>query len=535
MFVVCQRKYFEIFASVGRPSVPQAHYAWKIDELIEDMKYARIHGCAFIHNAARDYSFEYGNRKALLFTQTNSRLFALAAVPETSFIETNNPNYLNELLENGVRAFVALNHSSIEPTLEPQAMCPIAEALIAHNRPLIISDVDSLELYMRIKKLAQAYPTLPIIMQGTSWAANRLFWNVMEQCENVHFEISSNHTNRILELTKKYFGIERAIYSSEWPIKSMGAMKSLIEYADISENDKDLVTHGNACRLFGINPASLSLYDENECQFDSIARQADEGLPLNIPIIDAHSHIGAEGAAVNNNIMVESSPDLIVKKMDKLGINTTITAPWIGICYDGTEGNEEVLTAVKKHPKRFLGFSTCNINYEADLDAVKKYHIAHPDTFVGIKPYPPKQNFHLTDNRCKAWFEFADKHHLVALIHADNPDYSQQINELAPLYPNITFILAHSGANYHIAQKNTEIARNHPNVILDITYTTTGRGMIEFLVSQAGSDKVIYGSDMPMRDPSPQLGWVCYARISEEDKKKILSENIIRILNKRII
>ena len=528
-----QRKYFEIFASVGQQSAPDRDFPSSIDIMLEDMKYMRIHGAAFMHNGARDYSFEYGNSTAMKLSQLNSRLFSLAVVSQTARLETGNPNYFDELLKNAVRGFVALNNSPIAPTLEPETMAPIAEALIDYNRPLIVLAVNSEERYAKVKKLAKAYPNLPIIMQGTSWGTSRLFWDVMEQCENVYFEMSSNHTNRILELTKKHFGIERALYSSSWPIKSMGAMKSLIEYADISENDKDLVAHANACRLMGINPESLKLYDEDECQLDSIAREADAGTPISVPVIDAHSHIVGNGNAVNNNIMLDADPDSLVRKMDKLGVDATITAPWIGICYSGTEGNEEVLSAVKNHPGRFLGFSTCNVNYKEDLNSFKEYHLAHPDIFVGIKPYPPAQKILLTDAVYKDWFSFANEHHLPALIHAESPDYSQQTDEIAALYPNVTFILAHSGASYYMARKNAEVARKHPNVVLDITYTTTGRGMVEFLVEQVGAEKVLYGSDTPMRDPSPQLGWVCYAKISEQDKKKILAENIIRILNKR--
>ena len=76
-------------------------------------------------------------------------------------------------------------------------------------------------------------------------------------------------------------------------------------------------------------------------------------------------------------------------------------------------------------------------------------------------------------------------------------------------YPDITFVLAHSGMSYAVA-----------------------RGMIEFLVEQVGADKVLYGSDFPMRDPAPQLGWVCYAKIPVEDKKKILAGNIRRLLER---
>ncbi len=56
-------------------------------------------------------------------------------------------------------------------------------------------------------------------------------------------------------------------------------------------------------------------------------------------------------------------------------------------------------------------------------------------------------------------------------------------------------------------------------------------GTIEYMVKELGSERVLYGSDAPMRDPFPQFGWVVYADISEEDKKNILGRNMQRILS----
>ena len=52
------------------------------------------------------------------------------------------------------------------------------------------------------------------------------------------------------------------------------------------------------------------------------------------------------------------------------------------------------------------------------------------------------------------------------------------------------------------------------------------------MVDKIGSDRVLFGTDMPMRDPAPQLAWVCYARLSEEDKLKIIGGNIKRLLDR---
>jgi len=49
-------------------------------------------------------------------------------------------------------------------------------------------------------------------------------------------------------------------------------------------------------------------------------------------------------------------------------------------------------------------------------------------------------------------------------------------------------------------------------------------------VKGAGADRVMYGSDQPMRDMRQQLGWVVYSRLSEEDKMKVLGGNAMRLL-----
>lgn len=526
-----QRKYFEFFAKAGRPATPDKDIPYSVDNLLEDMSYARIHGASLFHNAT-SFSYQYGNSEAIKITKNNNRLFALAIVPTTANIETG-CDYFNDLLDNGVRGFIVLSKSAVHSLFTPKSMEKIAEALVSHHRPLIATNVNSDEQFEKLITLANTYPELNIIMQGISWTCNRQFMEAMDSASNLYFDISSNHTNSLLELTKKHFGIERALYSSTWPTKSMGAMKSFIEYADISDSDKDLVAHGNACRLFGINPANLELYDDSKCEFDEIAMEADAGKPISVHVIDAHSHIVGSGNSMNTAYMPDRDATSIASKMDRMGVDTTITAPWIGISYDGTQGNKEVIEAADKHPGKYLGFSTCNVNYPDEIEAVKEFHLKHPDLFVGIKPYPPGYNFKLNDAICKEWLEFANEHHLPALIHCEWMNYADEVDAVAGMYPNITFILAHSGASYQVAKYNAALAKKYDNIVLDITYTTTGRGMVEFLVEQAGADKVIYGTDTPMRDPAPQLGWVCYAKLSTEDKKKILAGNIEKIINKR--
>jgi predicted TIM-barrel fold metal-dependent hydrolase len=54
--------------------------------------------------------------------------------------------------------------------------------------------------------------------------------------------------------------------------------------------------------------------------------------------------------------------------------------------------------------------------------------------------------------------------------------------------------------------------------------------VIEQLVDEAGADRVLYGSDMPLMDPRSQLGKIITAQISDSAKRQVLGENACRLL-----
>ncbi len=529
---VKQRKYFEILASVGRKCAPDADYPLNPEILLEDMKYARVHGAAVLENTAIDYSFVYGNNRTIELAKKNPRFVSVAAVPTTAALESLDDNYFNNILDAGARALVI--HDNLRCAYNARTIKPIAEALMAHNRPLIVPCINEDKLE-RIDLIAEAYPALAIVLHGASWGFGRSVCELLARHENIYVDMSSLHLNNLLEMMREKFGIHRLLYSSAWPLKSMGAMKAFVEYADITEEEKDLVAYGNACRLLGISIDDFKLYDDAECELDSIAREADAGIPISVPVFDAHTHMVEEAdKTVNNCMMMYSDCDSVVKKMDRLGIDSLVTAPWSGISFNGIKGNEEVVYSATKHPGRIYGFTTCNIHYAEDLNSWKSYHEKYPEVFVGIKPYPPYQKFEFADEVAREWFEYANEHHMPALIHVGPMVFTEKMEKLIASCPNVTFIIAHTGSDYITARNAIALAKKFDNVILEITYTSTARNMIEFLVEQVGAERVLYGSDLPMRDPTPQLAWVCYAKISEDDKKKILSENFKRILAKRI-
>ena len=92
--------------------------------------------------------------------------------------------------------------------------------------------------------------------------------------------------------------------------------------------------------------------------------------------------------------------------------------------------------------------------------------------------------------------------------------------------------MAHTGGSFTDARKGIDIALKNPNVSLEITLTAVTYRVIEFMVEHVGADRVLFGSDQPMRDPIPQFGWMAYSHCSLEEKKKMFGLNMRRILRR---
>lgn len=125
--------------------------------------------------------------------------------------------------------------------------------------------------------------------------------------------------------------------------------------------------------------------------------------------------------------------------------------------------------------------------------------------------------------------QYGNRHDFYALIHRTRADF-REVETLAAKYPGIRWVVTHYGSDFKTADQAVETIKKHPNVYAEITYTSVPLGLIEYLVEHAGEDRVLYGSDLSMRDPRQQLGWVVFSRLPTAAKKKVLGLNAWKLL-----
>ena len=93
-------------------------------------------------------------------------------------------------------------------------------------------------------------------------------------------------------------------------------------------------------------------------------------------------------------------------------------------------------------------------------------------------------------------------------------------------YPDVPFILLrHGDRRTHTI---FPILRQLNNVYFEIG-TMCDYVEIEQIVSRFGSERLLFGSGLPMFEPSGPLGMVHYALISQEDRENIAHRNFERL------
>jgi predicted TIM-barrel fold metal-dependent hydrolase len=103
----------------------------------------------------------------------------------------------------------------------------------------------------------------------------------------------------------------------------------------------------------------------------------------------------------------------------------------------------------------------------------------------------------------------------------------QDLVELAKRHPKAALICGHTGGDW---QLGIRAIRSTTSLYTEIAGSDPTSGFVEFAVKELGADRVLYGSDAGGRSFASQLAKVHGADIPDDAKKKILGENLKRLL-----
>jgi predicted TIM-barrel fold metal-dependent hydrolase len=250
------------------------------------------------------------------------------------------------------------------------------------------------------------------------------------------------------------------------------------------------------------------------------------GKSATCPIYDMHGHMGT----FHSIYFPRAETDDMIRTMDECGVRMLIFSHHHAL-FSPDIGNAPAIAAVRRHPDRLRAYCALNANYGDKIEADLASFDAHRDVYVGLKFLPDYHKVALTDARCRAAWEYAEAQQLLVLTHTwrdslfDGPAVVRQIAER---YPNVRLLLGHSFHDDWDAA--VAMARDFPNVYLELTAVFDDRGPLEKFCGEAGSDRLLFGTDLPWFDPHQAVGALLSAHISDEDRHNICHRNAEKLL-----
>jgi predicted TIM-barrel fold metal-dependent hydrolase len=254
----------------------------------------------------------------------------------------------------------------------------------------------------------------------------------------------------------------------------------------------------------------------------TLAELALAGRPMDVPVIDAHAHVGP-GRGIDR----PHHPDDVVRVMDRLGVERNIVSGLMfatGVRLESM--NDWVDDCLIAHPDRFLGYCYINPNFPESMSAEIERCFDNPG-FAGFKLHVSWNGVAYDSERYAPVYEHAAARGVPILAHTWGDESVRALARMARQYPTIPFLAGHSGAGD--VEINLDEARQTPNLYLELTYSGGTPALVTRLVREVGAERVIWGSDTILFAASHQIGKVVFAEIPEEEKRLVLGGNAKRL------
>jgi len=244
------------------------------------------------------------------------------------------------------------------------------------------------------------------------------------------------------------------------------------------------------------------------------------------PVIDMHGHMGRWRGIW----FPRPSTEAMIRTMDSCGVRLLVFCHHHAL-FAPDVGNDANIEAVRKYPDRLRAYMGINPNYPAAIAADLRRYDDHPGVFVGLKLLASYHGLPWDHPHFAPAWEFANARRLIVLGHTwggSRIDGAEQVRQAARRYPDVRLLLGHC---IHGAWDDAvAIAREFPNVHLELTAVPRYRGPIERFVAEGLTRKMLFGTDLPWFDPHHAIGAILSADIRDDDRHDILHRNAERLL-----
>jgi predicted TIM-barrel fold metal-dependent hydrolase len=409
------------------------------------------------------------------------------------------------------------------------AQCEPVMRAVQHVKPFVLVSGDAASTPDLLDFTAM-FPDVPLVLTNLSWVKGIGTFDLMRRRRNVLMENSVWHSWGGVGLAVKHFGAERVLFGTASRSHNGAAMAALAR-AEISDDQRALIAHGNLDRLTGTETPSPT---GKAPKGNGLWQRCLAGEPLGVDIVDAHGHLGPSAGYVLENQDESAQMKVLLQAMDGLGQKTMIISGLQALLGSAIEGNRQMATLLKPHADRFLSYLVFNPYYADGLTPHFDTWFSDPQV-VGFKILNDYWKIKVSDPRFDPMWDYANRHCLPILIHTwegawDSP---AMLHEVAKKCPDLSLLLGHSGGTEGGRREAEELAVECPNVFLEWCGSFCSARPWEETFKTVPVSQVVYGTDAPGHDIYWELGRLLSLDVKDEVLIPILGQNMRRILARR--
>ena len=250
------------------------------------------------------------------------------------------------------------------------------------------------------------------------------------------------------------------------------------------------------------------------------------------PILDFHAHMHE----THSMYMPSQEPEAMIATMKRCNTKLTVFCSHMALKYAECE-EEYNLRVAQRYPEYFKAYH-CVIPGKTDFGAAVRRMEQNAPCYLGFKFHCDSHTTPLSAPAYAPFLEYMDRRGLPALLHTwgmSEYDGVDVVRDIALRYPNAIFICGHA---FHFDWlRGAEIAAECPNLYYELTAIADDYGSIELLCEKAGSERILFGTDLPWFDTHHGIGAVLSADISDKDRENIFhlnGEKLLARLGQRI-
>jgi predicted TIM-barrel fold metal-dependent hydrolase len=255
------------------------------------------------------------------------------------------------------------------------------------------------------------------------------------------------------------------------------------------------------------------------------------------PVIDCHIHFNSPDGHYD-----VSEVRTCLALADRAGVDRMVYL--FNLPTGGVDPQEEDILAsndigmelMRCLPERFASFCYLNPSLPVEFSLAEIDRCITHGPMLGIKLWI---SVHADDARLDPIMTQAASLRIPVLHHAwykatefvFNESTPAEIATLAHRHPHVTIIMAHlAGGGW----RGVRDIRDCPNVVVDTSGAQPHADLVEYAVKQLGADRVVYGSDWPIRDFAVQRARLEGANLSDPQKALILGGTMEHLLTTKV-